>query len=82
MRLFASMISTYSLVYTCFPHCMGIKHIRPPWWISAPICPDPCSKGLHAFMMFIWLVVKKHVLTILKNMKVNGKDDIPYIMEK
>ena len=26
----------------------------------------------------IWLVV----LTILKNMKVNGKDDIPYIMEK
>ena len=33
-------------------------------------------------MMFIWLVVKKHVLTILKNMKVNGKDDIPYIMEK
>jgi len=24
-----------------------------------------------------WLVV----LTILKNMKVNGKDDIPYIME-
>jgi hypothetical protein len=22
------------------------------------------------------------VLTILKNMKVNGKDDIPYIMEK
>jgi len=25
----------------------------------------------------IWLVV----LTILKNMKVNGKDDIPYIME-
>jgi hypothetical protein len=28
------------------------------------------------FIMF-WLVV----LTILKNMKVNGKDDIPYIME-
>ena len=27
--------------------------------------------------MDIWLVV----LTILKNMKVNGKDDIPYIME-
>ena len=26
---------------------------------------------------YIWLVV----LTILKNMKVNGKDDIPYIME-
>jgi len=25
-----------------------------------------------------WLVV----LTILKNMKVNGTDDIPYIMEK
>ena len=26
---------------------------------------------------YSWLVV----LTILKNMKVNGKDDIPYIME-
>ena len=29
------------------------------------------------FLLFIWLVV----LSILKNMKVNGKDDIPYMME-
>ena len=28
-------------------------------------------------IIVIWLVV----LTALKNMKVNGKDDIPYIME-
>jgi surface polysaccharide O-acyltransferase-like enzyme len=31
----------------------------------------------NGHIMDIWLVV----LTILKNMKVNGKDDIPCIME-
>ena len=32
---------------------------------------------LYIYIYIFWLVV----LTILKNMKVNGKDDIPYIME-
>ena len=35
------------------------------WWFINPLTN------------IIWLVVS----TILKNMKVNGKDDIPYIME-
>ena len=34
--------------------------------------------NIYIYMYIYWLVV----LTILKNMKVNGKDDIPYIMEK
>ena len=35
------------------------------------------TKGLILLMTINWLVV----LTILKNMKVNGKDDIAYTME-
>ena len=34
--------------------------------------------NIYIYMYIYWLVD----LTILKNMKVNGKDDIPYIMEK
>ena len=44
--------------------------------------PEMFSSGIsHGIMgkTHYWLVVD---LPILKNMKVNGKDDIPYIMEK
>ena len=45
------------------------------WWWNHP---NNGRAGKHIINNNNWLVV----LAILKNMKVNGKDDIPYIMEK
>ena len=47
----------------------------PGWWYTYP--SEKYESQIGIIIPNIWLVV----LTILKNMKVNGKDDNPYIME-
>jgi hypothetical protein len=61
----------YSRIIECLRSCSSI-----PVW---SFCSDPYPYGYLAAPKnkTVWLVV----LTILKNMKVNGKDDIPDIME-
>ena len=49
------------------------KHLMRIWYPGVAF-PDWCLQ-LSWTKIWIWLVV----LTLLKNMKVNGKDDIPYI---
>ena len=51
--------------------CQNVPWIASIAWIALWRCLSKC-------VIMFWLVV----LTIWKNMKVNGKDDIPYIMEK
>ena len=66
------------------PNFASFTSINAPmsWnWISCPNkgnkVPFHSGRGFSTPFDFDWLVV----LTILKNMKVNGTDDIPYIME-
>jgi hypothetical protein len=68
-----AIYKSYLLVVASIPK----KHIINLVYYSSQrseINATSCHR-LHTYIL--WLVV----LTILKNMKVNGKDDIPYILE-
>jgi hypothetical protein len=63
-------------------HVTGWSNRLPRWnsWWGSPALShgwvSQVSPGMSWGFYWFWLVV----LTILKHMKVNGKDDIPYIM--